>query len=467
MSATAATAHLGKRARDRGPVLLMEAAIVIADLMILIVGLSRGSVPFDQAGASLLAWTALVAISQVVPLSASTNLSWSLDLPLLLGAGLVFGPITAGLMGVIGTVDPREFRGEITLGRACFNRAQVSLSAMSGVAAFELLGVGLQNWPWTAVAGLVAVAADMFVNYALVASFWALKDEVKVTEVVARMSFGPPGSFIPLYACFGFLGVLVAEAFGEIGFPGVLAFAAPLLLAQQAFRHRQVAEEATQALESTVQALRSVGDTIATERRDERLVIAGELHDEVLPPLFQVHLMGQVIKQDLGTGRLLDLDQDVPDLLVAAEAAQTAIRDVILALRQSTLGPGGLKQTVRAHAAKLEEAGSCQLILNVHDVGGSASEQLLAYQVAREAMNNAARHSRANTIEVSLAEEDQMLLVTVDDDGVGFDQRSVDEASHFGLQLITERVRAAGGSVIVDSRLGKGTHVHAAIPTTT
>jgi signal transduction histidine kinase len=464
MSATAASAHLGRRTRDRRHVVLLEAAVVAADLIILAMGVVRGAVPFGQSGGSLLAWTALVALSQVVPLAASANLSWSLDLPLLLGLGLVFGPVTAGLVAVVGTVDPREFGGQITFGRACFNRAQVSLSAMSGVAAFDLLGVGLQNWPWTAIAGLVAVSVDIFVNYVLVASFWALKDQVRLTDVVQHMSFGSPGSFVPLYACFGFLGVLVAEAFGEIGFLGVLAFTAPLLLAQQAFRHRQVAEERGRALESTSRALKAAGDVVAIERRDERLVIAGELHDEVLPALFQVHLMGQVIKQDLSNGRLLDLDRDVLDLLAAGEVAQTAIRLIIHSLRQSTIGTAGLGEAIRVQATRLEGAGSPNIALSLDEVGGSAPEQLLAYQVVREAMNNAARHSRASEIRVSLAQQDDVLLITVEDDGTGFNRDEVDGTKHFGLQLIADRIKAADGSLIVDSRLGVGTHIHAAIP---
>ena len=47
------------------------------------------------------------------------------------------------------------------------------------------------------------------------------------------------------------------------------------------------------------------------------MVVAGELHDEVLPPLFKVHLMGQVLRQDLDSGQLLNLDCDLPELLSA------------------------------------------------------------------------------------------------------------------------------------------------------
>ena len=88
----------------------------------------------------------------------------------------------------------------------------------------------------------------------------------------------------------------------------------------------------------------------------------------------------------------------------------------------------------------------------------------LLFLVGREAMNNAVRHSRASQVTVRLAEENDEIRLAVADDGVGFDPRLVDRGTHFGLQLIAERVRAAGGRVVVDSRLGTGTTVAVTMP---
>jgi two-component system NarL family sensor kinase len=224
-------------------------------------------------------------------------------------------------------------------------------------------------------------------------------------------------------------------------------------------------ERADRRLEDKNKALRDVESQMLTERRDERLVLAGELHDEVLPPLFKVHLMGQVLRQDLVAGRLLDLDDDLPELLSATEAAQEAIRDLVRDLRRSRLGPGGLTATVTLLASQLESAGSARIRLDLEVVEASEISQLLVYQVAREAMSNAARHSKATAIEVRLWQEGGGLVrLVVRDDGVGFDPTSVDRDSHFGLQLIGERVEAARGTVIIDSRLGSGTVVSAVLP---
>ena len=71
--------------------------------------------------------------------------------------------------------------------------------------------------------------------------------------------------------------------------------------------------------------------------------------------------MGKVLRQDLNRGQLLDLDDDLPTLLEATEATQTAIRNLVRDLRQSPLGPGGLFPTVRLLTSELEPAGSMRI----------------------------------------------------------------------------------------------------------
>ena len=90
--------------------------------------------------------------------------------------------------------------------------------------------------------------------------------------------------------------------------------------------------------------------------------------------------------------------------------------------------------------------------------------QLLAYQVIREALNNSARHAKAQAISVRLWQTEELVRLSVKDDGMGFDPSAVDRDRHFGLQLIAERVEAARGTVVIDSRLGEGTIVSATLP---
>jgi len=210
-----------------------------------------------------------------------------------------------------------------------------------------------------------------------------------------------------------------------------------------------------------------VSEKMVDERREERLAVAAGLHDELLPPLYKVHLMGQVLRQDLAMGRLLNLEDDLPELLGATEQASEATQGLIRELRHSGLGPDGLVGTLRLLIRDVESASRGQIQLEAKDVGGSPVVQLLAYQIAREALRNAVRHADASFIRVSLEREGPDMRLIVQDNGRGFDPISVDGEKHFGLLLMKERVELAGGVLHVESRVGHGTTIVARLPAET
>ncbi|MEP6973808.1 MAG: ATP-binding protein [Actinomycetota bacterium] len=367
-------------------------------------------------------------------------------------------------MAFVAALDPREFRREVSVVRALYNRSQVAASVMLASAAFHAMGGNTKDWPEVLVIGLIVLSIDWAANTVLVMVPVALMSRLSTAEVVRRVHGDSPLEHALGYLCLGLLAVILGAVYGVARGWGLVAALIPLALARQVFMRGRRLEDAAKSLAAKDRALVSGAEQTLLERRDERMAVAGELHDEVLPPLFKVHLMGQVLRQDLNSGRLLDLDEDLPELIVATEAAQSAIRGLLRDLRQSSLGPGGLNATLELLARQLEVAGSPSIQLDLSEVGGSSVCQLLAYQVTREALNNAARHSRASKISVRLFRESGLIRLVVEDDGIGFDPALVDGDQHFGLQLIAERVEAGRGRVVVDSRLGGGTRVMATLP---
>lgn len=434
--------------------LLAALALMIPDL----VGNARASI------STLLPWIAAVAASNLFPIRTSRRVHLTLDMPILLAAGFVMGWSAAGLVALLATIDREELASRDHLWTGVANRAQTALTVMAASAVFMLLGG--EDWHWPAVGGVafVAVATDVVVNYVLVACGFAIRWRTDPLRAIGELALGSAGSFAFVYAAFGLLSVMVALLVRGVGSLAVVLVVAPLILAHQSFGGRAKLQEVEGRLADQDRALRAVTQRMGEERRDERLAVAGELHDEVLPPLFKVHLMGQVVKQDLASGRLLDLDEDVPELLSATEAAQSAVREVVSDLRRSPLGAAGLNTTLRLLADQLLAASGPHYELSLAQADWPRTTQLLIYQVAREAMNNAARHARASVVRVETREADGRARVIVEDDGVGFVEPAVAPVDHFGLQLVRERVLAAGGDIAIDSAVGEGTRVAASIP---
>ena len=413
----------------------------------------------------LLPWLAVVLIADLLPVPIWGSVELMMSFPVLLASAIVFPPYIAGTISLLGTLDLREFRREIGPLRDLYNRSNVAASVFAASWVFHQFGVGILEWPEVLGAGLVALVADMIVNFTLVILGAHLLTGLSASRLLRNVYGGShPEVFLVGYACFGLLAVLMATIYVAAGSAGLFAFAIPLLLARQMFSHWKHLGDANQAIAQKERALSEISNRVAHERRDERLALAAEIHDEVLPPLYKVHLMGQVVSNDLASGRLLDLEVDVPDLVHAVEVADSALRDMIRDLRRSTIGPGGLVETLRLLASQVETATHIRVEAELKPVGGSALTHLLAYQLAREALSNAARHSNATTIVLALDQDDDSMRLRVSDDGSGFNPLGVDGTLHFGLQLMRERAELAGGLLLVDSRPGEGTTVLARLP---
>jgi signal transduction histidine kinase len=439
-------------------------ATIGIDLVVVGVGTWVGYESLLGSWLDILLWSAAAAAVGVAAIQTPAGQQLGLDMPILLAAGYVLGPIPAGIIAFAGYIDVREFRRAISLERALFNRAQTSLSVMAAVAVFSAVSDDVAILPGAAVGAFAAVGIDCLVNYAMVGGIMALSEGVSPKVSMARLRLGSILDFVATYGSFGLLSVLLAQAYETVGPWTLLLFAMPVVLARQAFSHGQSLEGAIGRLRVQSRALQDVDSRILNERRDERLTIAAGLHDDVLPPLFKVHLMGQVLRQELSTGRLLAMEDDLPELLQATDEANGTIRSLIRDLRLSPLGAGGLAHTLHLLVRDLESETAMKLIAELEDARATPVIELLTYQVAREALRNALRHSKGSTVHVALRRDSDVIRLQVEDDGRGFTPGDVDHGQHFGLALMRERVELAGGILQVDSSPGKGTRVLARLP---
>ena len=412
----------------------------------------------------LLVWAAVVATVDLIPVRVWGSVSLSMSFPVTLAAGMIFLPTEAALIAFVGSFDPRELKGGVTLAKSLFNRSQVAISVMAGSAAFHALGGEILFWPSVLVPGVCALVVDAGSNFALVGSAVAVEERISPRRALANMVGSSPVHYFAGYLLLGLLALPLAAAVAVGGVWALLAFLGPVLLTREMFRQTQRLTTASERIRFKDEALKAAAGDVARERRDERLVLAGELHDEVLPSLFKVHLMGQVLKQDLASGMLLALDEDLPQLLEATDHAQRAVRDLLGDLRRSPLGPAGLLPTLRLLVDQLAAAGAPPVSVDAEHVDGSSLAQLLTYQVVREALHNSAKHAKAQHISVRIWLDRDKIRVRVADDGSGFAWTNVDTERHFGLQIMRERVESVGGSLLTESRLGSGTMVIASIP---
>jgi signal transduction histidine kinase len=337
---------------------------------------------------------------------------------------------------------------------------------MAAGAVFQVMHGRIGAWPGAFGPATLALLADVAVNSFFVAVAQRVFSTLSWAEIPKRIMVpGGVVAFLATYTAYGLFAIIFSHLYIYAGNWAFLAFAAPLGLGREVFaRGKQLVETAAD-LASRQEALERVSGTIADERRDERSRIAASLHDDVLQALYNVSIHAQVVREDLRSGQLLTLEDDVPRLVEASEAASRMLREVIRGLRTSSLGRYGLCDTLDLLAAHLQDERGVKIRRNYRLEEPSPEQQLLIYQIAREALMNAVNHAGARLITLSLHETGDTIRLSIEDDGKGFDtEQAACPEHHFGLELMKERAELAGGEVIVQSRPGKGTFVTAKFP---
>ncbi|WP_421773518.1 PAS domain S-box protein [Gracilimonas sp.] len=101
---------------------------------------------------------------------------------------------------------------------------------------------------------------------------------------------------------------------------------------------------------------------------------------------------------------------------------------------------------------------------NINELELPREVQFNLYRIAQEALSNAVKYAEASRINVQLIKDQLDLILTIDDNGIGFDTSDPDFVLGLGLQTIKTRTGALGGDFEFDSKPGKGTLISAIVP---
>jgi signal transduction histidine kinase len=198
---------------------------------------------------------------------------------------------------------------------------------------------------------------------------------------------------------------------------------------------------------------------------EERNRLARELHDAMTQNLFSLSLTAQA------AGGLVRTDParaeaEIDHVGRLARETQAELRSLIFELRPPRLEADGLVATVGKDLEVLGRAHGLKADLRVHGTPELASTvQIELYRIIQEALNNAVRHARAESVAVDVDATDDTVTITVRDDGVGFDPaaRAIRER-RLGLTSMRERAESLGGTLTIETAPRSGTAVRVEVP---
>src|SRR6185369_12776281 len=146
-----------------------------------------------------------------------------------------------------------------------------------------------------------------------------------------------------------------------------------------------------------------------------------------------------------------------------------SIENVMADLRPPLLEEYGVGAALGWHAEEFSRRTS--IAIEFEDLARQKNRQLpreagvALFRISQEALNNIAKHAQAARVSLRLEPEGADMVLTIRDDGRGFDPAEVRaRSSRYGMTTMKERVLAAGGSLEVESAPGKGTTLPARVP---
>jgi signal transduction histidine kinase len=219
-------------------------------------------------------------------------------------------------------------------------------------------------------------------------------------------------------------------------------------------------EIAHRGFQDATSALRQLNETL--EQEIQR--IAHAVHDEAGQLLFAAHLAMSNVAHDIDPslqGRL----KEVGTIL---DQVQKQLRRLSHELRPTILDDLGLVPALEFLAASVSTR--VELSIQVHSSLRERYPQKIetaVYRITQEALTNITKHARAKNVEIHLTRVVKHLHCVVHDDGVGFDVPSVLSGTvrgGLGLIGIRERLNAVGGTLQIDSAVGRGTELLIKIP---
>jgi len=216
---------------------------------------------------------------------------------------------------------------------------------------------------------------------------------------------------------------------------------------------------AEEALRASLQKVQELAGRLIAAQESERSRIAGELHDDFGQRLAAISLGLSLLRRKSDSEARLQIESLQRGLAELADE----IRDLSHELHPGVLRHGGLGPALSARAAEFSRHHGIEVAVDAQDDGPMPADLALClYRVAQEALQNVARHAHATRAEVVLRRERAGVWMTVTDDGRGFDPRAA--SSGLGLISLEERVRQAGGSLIIESKPLRGTRMRIDVP---
>ena len=215
-------------------------------------------------------------------------------------------------------------------------------------------------------------------------------------------------------------------------------------------------------------ALQMFSRQLIEAQEDERRRISRELHDQIGQILTAIKMNLYTVEQVHYTS---EISSYVKDNIETIDEALRLVRDLSVDLRPPVLDDFGLVTALCWYVDRYTKRTGLEVdvVIEMPDPNQRFSRHLetACFRIAQGALTNIVRHAKASQVLLRVVKDGNVLLLSIKDDGIGFDLESLRKraprAATLGLISMQERAHAAGGTIEIDSAVSKGTEIRFSI----
>ena len=470
--------------------------VILPALTYLVIALSRDPDPLIES--SVLLFLVAVAVVDLIPVPGWGGLQLSLSFPLLLGVAIIFPPPVATLIAFVGSVDPREFRREVSVIKALFNRSQMALSILAASLLFGLVAEPDSDWYRLLLGIVLAASAAYAINAGLVARLEAFARGLSVRQVLVRMHGSAPYEFLLSYIGLGLFGAVIAQFYRSEGFWSVVVFLGPLVFARQMyFRSRALADRLAEQNETLADQASRLEELLEKEHHTvDELRELNRMKGEFVAVVS--HELRTPVTALMGYAKTLRQPEFAEDPQMRAEFLERMERqsDRLLRLVENLLTASNLENNqlpvsigrvlfedlVREVVEGLANEANRVQVNVVGELPVLTTDRQLLSRVLQNLVDNALKYSpEGSPCELEARGDREHIVFSVRDYGIGiakdelpriFDRfYQVDSSSTrtfrgtgLGLSLVQDLLEHLGGRIEVESSPGEGSRFTVTLP---
>ena len=262
----------------------------------------------------------------------------------------------------------------------------------------------------------------------------------------------------------------LSQAAGRVSWGDFSAISEPVGGVQEVQGLHRALAEMVERIRGYQAGMRDYLGAVTQGQEVERARLARELHDGPVQELIGLAQRAEMTQRLAARGEMERAQALLEEMRRAELATVEELRRIIGALRPTYLDDLGFLSALEMLVRQMEERTPARIRLEkeglVHRCGPEV--ELAAYRIAQETLNNAVQHAQAQHIVVRVRCASEELVVSVEDDGTGFNLPTrpdvLTQAGHFGLVGMQERVARLGGTFHVETAPGAGTRVSIHLP---